>query len=488
MGNSQAPEVSLGNTSAVRSVASKATVLQTVSFDSLGLDAQLLKAVHRLGYTSPTEVQAKCVPAILEGRDVIGSARTGSGKTAAFLLPIIQRLTKNRGRGTRVLVLSPTRELAVQTETMLKDLAGATGIRGKAVYGGVGMFLQQKALRQGVDMVMATPGRLLDHIRRGHVDFRDLQVLVLDEADRMLDMGFLPDVRQIISGLPKKRQTLLFSATIPREVEVLAREIMHDPLRVTAGVQDRPPDAIRHTVYPVRDYLKTGLLVELLRRGGIKSALVFTRTKWRADRLAQELFRAGYRVGLIHGGRTQSQREAALAGFRAGREPVLVATDVAARGLDIYGISHVVNFDVPPSGTDYIHRVGRTARVDAAGDAITLVAPHEEDDLRTVGRELGYTFLGESVPGFDYDAPPPPGRLQGPRDRSQQGWQGRSQSQAPRRESPRREGPRREGPRREEAGMPHRPRGRGGFRRKQRGAEARLRQRGRGGPGRFRGR
>ena len=390
---------------------------ESMSFSNLGLDPPLLKAVQRLGYTSPTQVQAEGIPAILAGRDVIGSARTGSGKTAAFLLPIIQRLAKHPSNRTRVLVLSPTRELALQTEAMLKDLALGTRVRGKAVYGGVGMQLQERALRDGVDMVMATPGRLLDHVRRGHVDFRDLQVLVLDEADRMLDMGFLPDVRQIINGLPKKRQTLLFSATIPREVEHLAREIMHEPFRVTAGRQDQPPESIRHTVYPVRDYLKTSLLVELLRRGGMKSALVFTRTKWRADRLAQELLRRGIRVGLIHGGRTQSQREAALEGFRAGREPVLVATDVAARGLDIYGITHVVNYDVPPTATDYIHRVGRTARVEATGDAITLVAPHEEDDLRGIGRGLGHTFLGESVPGFDYDSPPPPRVSQRPERR-----------------------------------------------------------------------
>ncbi len=380
---------------------------KTVSFHDLGLDPMLLKAVQRLGYVSPTDVQAETIPAVLAGRDVIGSARTGSGKTAAFLLPIIQRLTKHPARRTRVLVLSPTRELAVQTETMLKDLAGTTGIKGKAVYGGVGMQLQERALRTGIDMITATPGRLLDHLRRGYVDFRDLQVLVLDEADRMLDMGFLPDVRQIINTLPKKRQTLLFSATIPREVEHLAREIMHDPLRVTVGRQDQPPDSIRHTVYPVKDYLKTRLLVELLRRERMKSALVFTRTKWRADRLARELFEAGFHAGLIHGGRTQSQREAALAGFRAGREFILVATDVAARGLDIYGITHVVNYDVPPTARDYIHRVGRTARVEAAGDAVTLVAPYEENDLTGIGRDLGYKFLGETVPGFDYNAPLP---------------------------------------------------------------------------------
>jgi ATP-dependent RNA helicase RhlE len=406
----------------------------TESFQSLGLDPLLLKAVQRLGYNSPTQIQAESIPAILKGRDVIGSARTGSGKTAAFLLPIIQKLAKHPGRRTRVLVLSPTRELAVQTENMLKELARGTSIRGKAVYGGVGMHLQVRALRDGVDLVTATPGRLLDHTRRGHVDFRDLQVLVLDEADRMLDMGFFPDVRQIVNELPKKRQTLLFSATIPREVEQLARQIMHEPLRVTAGQQDTPPESIHHTVYPVQEYLKTGLLIELLRRGGIKSVLVFTRTKWRANRLAQDLFNADIRTGLIHGGRTQSQRETALDGFRTGREQVLVATDVAARGLDIQGISHVVNYDVPPSSTDYIHRVGRTARVDAKGDAITLVSPHEEEDLRRIGRDLKYNFLGEEVPGFNYDAPPPPRSSHRPERRGEyrpSGDQGSTQRRHP---------------------------------------------------------
>jgi len=434
---------------------------ETMSFEDLGIEPPLLRAVQRLGYTSPTPVQAEAIPAILAGRDVVGSAVTGSGKTAAFLLPIIQRLTKHPARRTRVLVLSPTRELAVQTEAMLKDLAGGTGVRGKAVYGGVGMQLQERALRAGVDMVMATPGRLLDHLRRGYADFRDLQVLVLDEADRMLDMGFLPDVRQIISALPKRRQTLLFSATIPREVEHLAREIMHEPLRVTVGRQDQPPESIRHTAYPVQEYLKTGLLVELLRRERMKSALVFTRTKWRADRLARELIEAGFRVGLIHGGRTQSQREAALAGFRAGREPVLVATDVAARGLDIYGITHVVNYDVPPTVTDYIHRVGRTARVEAAGDAITLVAPYEENDLRGIGRDLGYKFLGESVPGFDYNASPPPRSTRRPEQR----WEGRT--------------------RRDEGWTRPRPGGQGRYGKKgvRRGSESRFRGPRRGRPG-----
>lgn len=380
---------------------------RTVTFEVLGLDAVLLRAVQRLGYASPTPVQAEAIPAILAGRDVIGSAVTGSGKTAAFLLPILQRLTRKPARGTRVLIVAPTRELASQTDSMLSDLARGTGIKGKAVYGGVGMQPQERALRERVDVIVATPGRLLDHLRRGHVDFRDVQVLVLDEADRMLDMGFLPDVQQIIRTLPKQRQTLLFSATIPPEVERLARHIMRDPLRITVGRQDQPPETIRHTVYPVPKHLKTPLLDILLRREEKKSVLVFTKTRRGADRLARHLDHAGFKTGRIHGDRSQAQREAALAGFRAGSQQILVATDVAARGLDIYGITHIVNYDVPPVARDYIHRVGRTARLEATGEAITLMDPSERRDLEGIQRELGFDFAREKIPGFDYNSPRP---------------------------------------------------------------------------------
>ncbi len=383
-------------------------MLETASFDQLGLDPILLGAVQRAGYSSPTPIQAEAIPAIMAGGDVVGTAKTGSGKTAAFLLPILHRLLKQPGRGTRVLILSPTRELAAQTEAFLRDLARGTQIKGKAVYGGVGMGPQEEALRAGVDVIVATPGRLLDHARRGHLDFRGLTVLVLDEADRMLDMGFLPDVRTIIGLLPAQRQTLLFSATMSREVEELAGEILKQPVRIAVGPQHQPPETIRHTAYPVAQHLKTSLLVRLLGREDMMSVLVFTRTKRRADRVARQLAQAGFPVGRIHGDRSQGQREAALEGFRSGRHQILVATDVAARGLDVLGISHVVNYDVPPVAIEYIHRVGRTARVEAAGEAITLVAPEEEMDLRGIESALGYPVPRDQIPDFDYRAPPPP--------------------------------------------------------------------------------
>src|SRR5437899_1434557 len=344
-------------------------------FDFLGLDPVLLRAVYGLGYEAPTPIQKEAIPAILSGRDVIGTAQTGSGKTAAFLLPILHRLLKQSPGHTRALVLSPTRELAAQIEVALRGLAKGTKIRGHAVYGGVGMAAQEHALRSGVDVVVATPGRLLDHMSRRNVDFRGLQVLVLDEADRMLDMGFLPDVRRIVDALPRERQTLLFSATMAPEIESLSRTIMRNPVRISVSPPHRPPSTIRHEVYPVPQHLKTALLVRLLGREDMMSVLVFVRTKRRADRVARQVGAAGFDVARIHGDRSQSQRETALAGFRSGRHQILVATDVAARGIDVEGISHVINYDVPAVPTDYVHRVGRTARMEAAGEAITFVTP-----------------------------------------------------------------------------------------------------------------
>ena len=380
------------------------------AFDSLGLDPTLVRAVHSLGYEAPTLIQKEAIPAILGGRDVIGTAQTGSGKTAAFLLPILQRLMREAAGRTRALVLSPTRELAAQTEAALHDLAKGTRVRGKAVYGGVGMAPQEHALRSGVDVVVATPGRLLDHMGRRNVDFRSLQVLVLDEADRMLDMGFLPDVRRIVDALPRDRQTLLFSATIPQEIEQLSRTIMRNPARIAVSPPYRPPVKIRHEVYPVPAHLKTALLVRLLGREDMLSVLVFVRTKRRADRVARQVGAAAFPVARIHGDRSQSQRETALEGFRSGRHQVLVATDVAARGIDVEGISHVINYDIPAVPTDYIHRVGRTARVEAEGDAVTFVAPEDEADLRGIERALGRSIPRVTLPDFDYHAPPPPKR------------------------------------------------------------------------------
>ena len=387
------------------------------SFDRLGLDPVHVRAVDALGYEVPTPIQREAIPAILTGRDVIGTAQTGSGKTAAFLLPILQRLHRHPATHTRVLVLSPTRELAAQTETALRGLAKGTRVRGHAVYGGVGMAPQEHALRSGVDVVVATPGRLLDHMGRRHVDFRGLQVLVLDEADRMLDMGFLPDVRRIVDSLPRDRQTLLFSATMPSEIESLSRTIMRNPVRIAVSPPHRPPPKIRHEVYPVPQHLKTALLVQILGREDMMSVLVFVRTKRRADRVARQVGQSGFDVARIHGDRSQSQRETALEGFRSGRHQVLVATDVAARGIDVVGISHVINYDVPTVPTDYVHRVGRTARAEAEGEAVTFVAPEEEGDLRGIEKVLGKPIPRVTLPDFDYSAPPPPKRHPSPAGR-----------------------------------------------------------------------
>ena len=419
------------------------------TFDNLGLDPVLLRAVKAAGFKVPTPIQHAAIPAILAGRDVIGTAQTGSGKTAAFLLPILHRLLRLPPGRTRVLILSPTRELAAQIEEALGTFARGTRVRGVAVYGGVGYDPQERALRHGVDVVVATPGRLLDHMERRNVDFRELQVLVLDEADRMLDMGFLPDVRRIVGALPGARQTLLFSATMPPQIVDLSRSLMRDPARVSVSPPDRPPSTIRHEVYPVAEHLKTPLLLRLLGREDMMSVLIFVRTKRRADRVARQIAQAGLPAGRIHGDRSQAQREQALAGFRAGRDQVLVATDVAARGIDVLGITHVINYDVPMVSLDYIHRVGRTARAEAQGEALTLMSPEEASDFHHIERLLGQAIPIVTVPDFDYHAAPPPrpagGRGGGGRERGY----GRRGSRPP---------PYRSGGRRGSSG---RPRGRG---------------------------
>ena len=403
---------------------------QHSTFDQLGLDPTLLKAVRTLGYEVPTAIQREGIPAILAGRDVVGTAQTGSGKTAAFLLPILHKLKEESPGRTRVLVLTPTRELAAQIEGALQDLGRGGRVRGKAVYGGVGMGAQEEALRRGVDVVIATPGRLLDHMGRRNVDFRSLQVLVLDEADRMLDMGFLPDVRRIVGTLPQNRQTLLFSATMHPEVESLARGILRNPVRIAVSPPHRPPSTIRHESFPVPQHLKTSLLVRLLAREDMLSVLVFVRTKRRADRVARQVEQAGFSVARIHGDRSQGQREAALGGFRSGRHTILIATDVAARGIDVLGITHVINYDVPHVAIDYVHRVGRTARHEAEGEAITLVAPEEEADFSAIEQTLGRSIPRVTFPDFDYRALPPP-RARGPPPRSGPPRSGARYSQRP---------------------------------------------------------
>ncbi len=373
-------------------------------FDALGLSPKFAPLYKKHNFSQPTPIQALAIPAVMSGRDVIASAETGSGKTAAFLLPIITKLLdEKKTGGTRVLVLVPTRELALQVESVAKQFGKPLGVNSFPVYGGVGYVPQEEALKGGADIIIATPGRLLDHHQQHHTHFEKLSFLVLDEADRMLDMGFYPDVRRIVSALPKKRQTLLFSATISEGVARLANQHLTDPVRVSAQ-HEQPtvlPVGITHAIYPVRQDRKTELLLHLLGQAKMPSVLIFTRTKHRAERLARRLLQEGYGVGLLHGDRTQGQRVAALEGFRRGRFQLLVATDIAARGLDVEKISHVINYDLPGTPEDYIHRVGRTARMLAKGDAFSLVSLQELGQLSDIEMALGEALPRVMLPDFD---------------------------------------------------------------------------------------
>ncbi|MEM0129007.1 MAG: DEAD/DEAH box helicase [Thermoplasmata archaeon] len=377
------------------------------TFRDLPLHGKLQQGVAELGYVVPTAIQSGAIPWAVEGRDIIGASQTGTGKTAAFLLPILERLLDQPPGRLYALILTPTRELALQAEGFLHRLAGHTRLRGIAVYGGVGLGDQERALRDGVEIVIATPGRLLDHMQRGSVDFRSLRILVLDEADRMLDMGFLPDVRRILRSLPRERQTMLFSATMPPEIVSLAREFLHEPKLIHVEPETVAAVGVTHLALPVPAHRKLDLLIELLRDELMTSVLVFVRTKRRADRLARDLARRGLSAAVIHGDRSQRQRIAALEGFREGRHRILVATDIAARGIDVQEISHVVNYDVPGEPETYVHRVGRTARARRRGDAYTLVAPEEEESLRAIERGIGLSIPRTRLPDFAYDLPPP---------------------------------------------------------------------------------
>jgi len=373
------------------------------AFETLGLAPNLLKGIRDLGFTRPTPIQAQAIPPVLAGRDVIGCAQTGTGKTAAFVLPILHRLLQRPGRGhVRALIVAPTRELALQSMEHLRSLSRYVPLRGAAIFGGVPMEPQITALARGLDIISATPGRLLDHIYSGRIDFADLEVFVLDEADRMLDMGFLPDIKKILSLLPPKRQNLLFSATMPPEILTMVHQILDHPVTVQIGARSAPAVGIRHAIYPVPRHLKTDLLVQLLRGQEMTSVLVFTRTKHYASRLAQTLERRGLKVSVLHGDRSQSQRLRAMEQFRRGRSQVMVATDIAARGIDIEDISHVINFDIPNSPDDYVHRIGRTARVDATGDAFTLVDRDEEPMVSEIEKALNRTLPRVTLPNFDY--------------------------------------------------------------------------------------
>ena len=360
-----------------------------MSFDVLELHPSLLRAVAALGFTATTPVQASAIPPARDGRDVLACAATGTGKTAAFMLPILQSLLAGRRRATRALVLAPTRELAAQIDEHRVALGRYTDLGGAAIFGGVAMEPQVAALRRGAEILVATPGRLLDHMRYPYARLDAVEIVVLDEADRMLDMGFLPDVRRILYALRlTTRQTMLFSATLPPDIVTLAKEFLRDPVRIDVERAPAPAVGVRHTAYPVAREQKIPLLLDLLRRPEVHNVLAFTRTKHRADRLAHALTRGGIAADRIHGNRSQAQRTRALAAFKDGRLRVLVATDIAARGIDVTGLSHVVNFDVPDAPESYIHRVGRTARAEAVGDAVTFVSPEEEQDFRSIERAV----------------------------------------------------------------------------------------------------
>jgi ATP-dependent RNA helicase RhlE len=371
-------------------------------FTQFGLDASLLKAVRELGFTRPTPIQDQAIPPGMRGKDVLACAMTGSGKTAAFLLPIIQRLMAKPRGVTRALILAPTRELAAQIHEHFEELAIHTPVTGAPVFGGVGMAPQEHAFRSGVDVLIATPGRLLDHFTRPYAKLDRLEVLVIDEADRMLDMGFLPDIRRVLRHIPAKRQTFFFSATLPTEIVKLAGEMLHQPATLNLERKSAPAVGITQAVYPVPRELKSALILELVRQGVVHDAIVFTRTKHRANRLADFLEKHGLSVAKIHGNRSQNQRTEALAGFKSGKIKVLVATDIVARGIDVEALGHVVNFDVPNVPDDYIHRVGRTARAEATGDAFTFVSPEEEGDLAAIERAVGRRLPRVTLPGFDY--------------------------------------------------------------------------------------
>jgi ATP-dependent RNA helicase RhlE len=375
-------------------------------FNKLQLHPSLQKATKELGFTRPTPIQEQAIPPAMEGRDVLACAMTGSGKTAAFLLPIIQRLMDKPRGATRALILTPTRELAAQIHQSLEELAVHTPVTGAAVFGGVGMGPQEHAFRSGVDIIIATPGRLLDHFKQPYAKLDRLEVLVLDEADRMLDMGFLPDIRRVLKHIPTERQTLFFSATMPDAIAKLSGEMLKRPELINQERKAAPAVGITQALYPVREELKADLFLELLKRGDIGNVIVFTRTKHRANRLADFLEKHKVPNAKIHGNRSQPQRTEALAGFKSGKYRVLVATDIVARGIDVEALEHVVNFDVPHMPEDYIHRVGRTARAEATGDAYTFVSPEEETDLRAIERAVGKKLPRVTVSGFDYNTKP----------------------------------------------------------------------------------
>jgi ATP-dependent RNA helicase RhlE len=377
-----------------------------MNFETFNFHPDIMAGVRALGYSVPTPIQSKAIPPIMQGRDIIGLAQTGTGKTAAFVLPILHHLRRNPQGCTRALIISPTRELAEQTCEVINNLGRHTDLRSVAIYGGVNMVQQNQELHNGAEIVAACPGRLLDHLWKGTINLSQLEILVIDEADRMLDMGFLPDIRNILACILHKHQTLLFSATMPAAIRRLGHEILCDPVTVQV---DRilPAKTVSHALYPVRQHLKTALLKEILNKIKTDSVLVFTRTKHRAERVAQQLVRAGYRVTSLQGNMSQDRRQAALADFRNSSIKILVATDIAARGIDILSISHVINYDMPESTDDYIHRIGRTGRIDKNGDALTFVTKADEGKVRSLEQLLDSPLDRLILQDFDYAKPAP---------------------------------------------------------------------------------
>ncbi|MDD2850836.1 MAG: DEAD/DEAH box helicase [Desulfuromonadaceae bacterium] len=377
-----------------------------MTFQEFKLHPVITAAITEAGYVTPTPIQQQAIPTVMQGRDVMGLAQTGTGKTAAFALPILNRLIDGARGHVRALIVAPTRELAEQIHESFVDLGRKTKIKSVTIYGGVNANPQIQALKNGVDIVVACPGRLLDHIAQGTIDLSRLEVLVLDEADQMFDMGFLPDIRRILKQIPAKRQTLLFSATMPPDINKLAQDILSEPVTVQVG-NTAPPVTVSHALYPVEQHLKTALLLELLKHTDTESVLIFTRTKHRAKRLGEQLEKAGYKAASLQGNLSQNRRQEALNGFRDGSYQILVATDIAARGIDVSQISHVINYDIPDTPEAYVHRIGRTGRAAKSGDAFTMVCSEDAVMVRTIEKKLGSPLERRTVNGFDYTIPAP---------------------------------------------------------------------------------
>ena len=375
-----------------------------MTFEQFSFDQHISAAIRTAGYSTPTPIQAEAIPIVLTGRDCLGTAQTGTGKTAAFVLPIVQQLGRARRHGVRALILAPTRELAGQTHKAVMDLSRGSGLRSVAIYGGVSKRSQLSALGRGVDIIVACPGRLLDHMECGDIDLSSVEILVLDEADRMCDMGFLPDIRRILLHVPARRQTLLFSATMPPDIRSLARNILSDPVQVQIG-EMAPVETVSHALYPVSEALKPKLLEALLSETPTGRVLVFTKTKRRAEKLAGSLAKSGHRVSALQGNMTQNRRQAAIDGFRGGRYDILVATDIAARGIDISDISHVINFDMPDTADAYTHRIGRTGRAHRTGEAFTFTSHGDEGTVQQIEKILGARIERRHLPGFEPAGP-----------------------------------------------------------------------------------